>query len=79
MKGHWFEFKNRKVYLEEDEIFEVHLYYVIQQYVDYLQEHYPHLTEDKIMEMAWVWREKEMQEGYSNEDALAELLEEYGL
>lgn len=77
MKGHWFKFENRQIYLEEDEMFQVHEYYVVQQNVDYLQENYPHLTEDEITEMAWAWRDKELKEGYSNEDALAEVIDEY--
>lgn len=77
MKGHWFKFENRQIYLEEDEMFQVHEYYVVQRNVDYLQENYPHLTEDEITEMAWAWRDKELQEGYSNEDALAEVIDEY--
>ena len=79
MKGKWFEFENRKIYLEEQEMFKVHEHYVVQQNADYFRDNYPHLTEDKVMEMAWAWRDKELKEGYSNEDALTEVLEEYGL
>ena len=79
MVGHWFKFRNRQVYLESDEIFQVHEYYVVERNANYLRENYPQLTEDKVMEMAWVWRDKELKDGYSNEDALEELLEEYGL
>ena len=79
MKGNWFEFENRKIYLEEQEMYQVHEHYVVQRNVDYLTENYPGLTEDEIMEMAWAWRDKELQEGYSNEDALAEVVSEYGL
>jgi hypothetical protein len=79
MKGHWFEFENRKIYLEEQEMFKVHEYYVIQQNADYFRENYPFLPEDKIMEIAYAWRDKEMQDGYSNEEALSEVLEEYDL
>lgn len=76
MEGNWFNFKNRHVYLEADEIFQVHEYYVVQRNANYLRDNYPQLTEEKIMEMAWDWRYKELQDGYSNEDALKELLEE---
>ena len=79
MNGDWFKFKNRDIYLTEDEIFQVHEYYVVHRNADYLRENYPHLTEDKVMEIACSWRDKELQEGYSNEDALAEMIEEYGL
>ena len=77
--SHIFNFENQVVILTDDEIFEVHEYYVVQRNARYLRENYPHLTEDKILELAWEWREKELQDGYSNEDALAELLEENGL
>ena len=79
MEGHWFKFKNREIYLEEDEIFQVHEYYVVQRNADYLRDNYPHLTEDKIMEIAWDWRETELKDGYSNEDALEEMKEKYEL
>ena len=79
MKGQWFKFENKEVYLEPDEMYKVHEHYVVHQNADYLQENYPHLVANQIMEMAWSWRDKELQEGYSNEDALAEVLEEYGL
>lgn len=80
MQGHWFEFENRQIYLDENEMFQVHEYYVVQRNADYFRDNFPHLAEeDKIMEMAWEWRDKELQEGYSNEDALSEVLEEFGL
>lgn len=77
MKGHWFEFENREIYLEEQDMYKVHEHYVVQRNADYLRENYPHLAEYTVMEMAWEWRDKELKDGYSNEDALAELLEEY--
>ena len=74
MKGHWFKFKNREIYLEEDEIFQVHEYYVVQRNANYLKENYPKLTEDEVMEIAWDWRDTELQEGYSNEE-IADIIE----
>jgi hypothetical protein len=79
MKGHWFEFENRKIYLEEQEMYQVHEYYVVHRNANYLRDNYPHLTEDKIMEIAWDWRETELKDGYSNEDALEEMIEKYEL
>ena len=79
MKGNWFEFENRKIYLEEQEMYQVHEHYVVQRNVDYLRDNYPYLTEDKAMEIAWDWRETELKDGYSNEDALEEMIEKYEL
>ena len=79
MKAHCFKFENKKICLTEMEMYKVHEHYVVQRNADYLRENYPHLTEEEIMEMAWEWRDLEMKDGYSNEDALAEVLEEYGL
>lgn len=79
MKGNWFDFKNRRLYLEEDEIFQVHEYYVVHRNAICLKENYPNLTEDEVMEIAWDWRDTELQEGYSNEDALEVMIERYGL
>ena len=31
------------------------------------------------MEIAWDWRETELKDGYSNEDALEEIIEKYEL
>ena len=76
MEGHWFKLENRQIYLTEEEMYKIHEYYVVQRNAYYLKEKYPNLPEEIIMEMAWEWRDKEMKEGYSNEDALAELLEE---
>lgn len=79
MEGNWFDFKNRRLYLEEDEIFQVHEHYVVYRNADYLRENYPHLTENEIMVIAWDWRDTELKEGYSNEDALEVMIERYEL
>ena len=79
MNGHWFKFKNKEIYLEEMEMHKVHEYYVVHRNADYLRENYPHLAEDKVMEIATDWKETELKEGYSNEDALKEMIERYGL
>lgn len=77
MQGHLFKFKNKEIYLEEMEMYKIHEHYVVQQNADYFRDNYSHLTEDKIMEIAWAWRDKELQEGYSVDDALSEVLKEY--
>ena len=79
MEGHWFKFKDREVYLTGDEIFMVHEYYVLKRNEDYLKENYPELPDEMIKSMASDWRDTELQEGYSNEEALEEVLKEYGL
>lgn len=79
MKGHWFKFENRQIYLDENEMFQVHEHYMVQRNADYLRENYPRLTEDEILTISWEWRDTELKEGYSNEDALEEMIEKYEL
>ena len=79
MKAHCFKFEDKEFCLTEVEMYKVHEHYVVQRNADYLRENYPHLAEEEVMEMAWEWRDLELKDGYSNEDALAEVLEEYGL
>ena len=77
MKGHWFEFENRKVYLDEDEMHKVHQHYIVQCTADYLRENNPNWTEDKVQAIAIETRRQMLKYDYTEDEAIEIAIGDY--
>ena len=79
MKEHWFNFPNRKICLDEDEMHMVHQYYIVQSTADYIRENNPDWSEEKVQEVAVEARRQMDKYGFEEETAIEEaVLDLYG-